>query len=118
MVDPKCRIHVGVLLLVVLIRNLDPRDLDRPLWKIAGYDFYRFWIWVEPCARVRNLQIKRPGLLLSYPQLYLSKDVFGFVLVFPPPGWSGRGSGLAFSEGDRGLGADAGPDPGGNIFCI
>ena len=39
------------------------------------------------------------------------QDAFYFVLVSPPPGESGGGSGLSFSFGDRGFRADSGPDP-------
>ena len=40
------------------------------------------------------------------------KLIFDVVLVPPPPGGPGGGSGLLFSWGDRGFGADSGPDPG------
>ena len=48
----------------------------------------------------------------------VSKDAFYFLLVSPAPGGHGGGSGLPLSSGKRGLGADAGPDPGRNLFRI
>ncbi len=46
----------------------------------------------------------------------LFKDVFDFVLVSPPPGGSGEGSGLSFPEGTRRFWADSDPDLVGNTF--
>ncbi len=41
------------------------------------------------------------------------KNLFGILLLTPPhPGGPGGGSGLQFCNGDRGFGADSGPDPG------
>ncbi len=46
------------------------------------------------------------------------EDAFCFVLVSPPPGGSGGGSGLTLSFGNRGFWADSGPDPGGDLFVM
>ena len=46
------------------------------------------------------------------------KNAFSFFLVRPPRGGCGGGSGLSFSYGDRGFGADSGPDPWGNLILV
>ncbi len=49
--------------------------------------------------------------------MYLSL-LFFFVIGSPSPAGSGGGSGLSFSLGDRGFGADSGMDLGGNLLVM
>ncbi len=55
---------------------------------------------------------RQPGpgerTVISQPVL---EDALYFVLVSPPPGGSGGGSGLSFPLGDLGFWADSGPNP-------
>ena len=53
-------------------------------------------------------------VLIKVRQVF--KDAFDFDLVSPPPRGSGGGSALSLSKGIRGFGADAGPEPGVNLF--
>ncbi len=61
-----------------------------------------------------------PGLgpknLEAHIYLAALKTIFNFILGPPVPGGPGGGSGLSFSIGVRGFGADCLPDAGGNVF--
>ncbi len=50
--------------------------------------------------------------------LAVLKTIFIFSLGYASPGGSRGGSGLSFSSGDRGFGANSGPDPGGYILNL